>query len=146
MRLVFLKKTAWALFAGAAACAFAGAQTQPPAQQQKPQTNQSESEQKAKRIEQARVWETYIQAAGQSIIADDQVSAEIFLNAAMDLARPMGPRNLRLFVTGKMLGLVYQDQGNNDAWEKVHGETPEISRPNFGKEFLPVATILDRVV
>jgi hypothetical protein len=50
-----------------------------------------------------------------------------------------------MYVTGRMLQLVYQQQGNNDAWEAIHRQTPEITHPNFGKEFLPIATILDEV-
>jgi hypothetical protein len=109
------------------------------------QSNQASDEQKTKRAQQAAAWEGYIQGAGKAIISDDLATAEILLNAAMDLAKQMGPRNLRLYITGTMLQANYQDQRNDDAWQKVQGETPQLTKPKFGKEFLPVATLLESV-
>jgi hypothetical protein len=90
----------------------------------------------------AKVWNTYIEAAGDAIKADDLVIAEVFLQAAVDLARQTG-ETLQEYLAGTMLYLNYQDQRNVKKAEDVAKHIPQVSQAKFGKEFLPAATVLE---
>lgn len=99
----------------------------------------------AARTEEVRLWGTYIEGASSATQADDLGTAEILLRASMDLAKQMGTRNMRLYISGTLLSLNLQDQGLQDNSDAVFRDTPQLNQPKYGPDLLPIATELENM-